>query len=51
MATLVHGGPSSALGLFVRNTSALIPFLDVLGFAFLLVAVARLITAWHLDLL
>ena len=47
----VHRGPRTALGLFLGNAVALIPFFYVLSLAFLFVSVFRFVTAWHFSLL
>src|SRR5687768_4074182 len=43
----VHRGPSATLGFFRRDALFLVSLFDVLGLAFLLVRVARLVASWH----
>src|SRR5688572_2775067 len=44
---LVHRRPGAALGLVVGHAAALVALLDVLGLAFLLVGILRLVSTWH----
>src|SRR4051794_19588453 len=44
---LVHGCPRPAFGFALRRAALLVTFLDVLGLAFLLVRVTRLVASWH----
>src|SRR4051812_49280858 len=49
MVHLVDRGPGSAFGLLLGSSSALVGVLDVLGLAFLLGRVSRLVSAWHFE--
>src|SRR5437868_5052932 len=44
---LVHRRPGARLGLVVGHAAGLVALLDVLGLAFLLVRIGRLVTAGH----
>jgi hypothetical protein len=44
---IVDGGPGTALGFVLADTALLIAFLDVLGLAFLLAGVFRLVATGH----
>src|SRR5690242_12643703 len=46
-ALLVHRGPRPPLGLGLRDPAVFVALLDVLGLAFLLARVTRLVAAWH----
>jgi len=44
---LVHRRPGAAFGFLLGGTALLVPFLDVLGLAFLLVRVTRFVSSRH----